>query len=190
MDNQYEIKVYKMWYEDAPEDFYVGSTKYSSLSKRIAKHRSFAQSGGPSLIYRTMREKGINNIQYVLLGSCMVTDKDEQLAFEQIYIDKLHPTLNSNRARGWDFKRLNQRKRDYQRKPERKAFHKKWREEYRRKPGVSQKERDARQNRKDIRICICGNSYNYGRKADRERHYQSHRHTDYVLPIRQRLFGF
>ena len=35
---QYEIKVYKIWYDDAPEDFYIGSTKLS-ISRRMVEHR-------------------------------------------------------------------------------------------------------------------------------------------------------
>ena len=95
----YEIKVYKIWYSDAPDDIYVGSTKHDRLSKRMKTHRSDATKVvRTSLIYRTMREKGVNNFEYCLLGSCLVSNKDEQRQFEQSYIERLKPTLNTNRA--------------------------------------------------------------------------------------------
>ena len=104
---EYEIKVYKIWYSDAPNDIYVGSTKHDRLSKRMKQHRSVATKG-TSLIYRTMREKGANNFEYCMLGSCMVSNKDEQRMFEQTYIDRLKPTLNSMPAYSSYSVRLNQ----------------------------------------------------------------------------------
>jgi len=97
-DNQYEIKVYKIWYDDAPDDFYIGSTKHDRLSKRMKQHRTSAKADSNLKIHRLMREKGITNFQYVQLASCMVKNKDEQRAFEQRCIDKLSPKLNSIRA--------------------------------------------------------------------------------------------
>ena len=94
MSNQYEAKVYKIWYEDAPDEIYVGSTK-RTLAQRMGDHRKSApKNNGTSLIYETMRRKGINNFQYVLLGSCMVSNMDEQRMFEQSYMTSLKPTLN------------------------------------------------------------------------------------------------
>jgi hypothetical protein len=95
---QYEIKVYKIWYEDAPEEFYIGSTKYDELYKRMKDHRHSARKGRPSRIYQTIREKG-NDFKYDLVSSCMVSCRDEQNAFEQHWMDQLKPTLNMNRAR-------------------------------------------------------------------------------------------
>ena len=94
----YEIKVYKIWYADAPNDIYIGSTKHDRLSKRMKQHRTDATKGSPALIYRTMREKGVNNFEYCMLGSCMVSNKDEQRMFEQSYMNRLKPTLNMYRA--------------------------------------------------------------------------------------------
>jgi hypothetical protein len=94
---QYNVNVYKIWYDDAPDDFYIGSTKLT-LGKRMTCHRSDCRRGRNSKIYNTMREKGINAFKYVLVDSKMVTCSDEQRKFEQKYMAELKPTLNSYRA--------------------------------------------------------------------------------------------
>ena len=50
MSTQYEIKCYKIWWPDSPEEFYVGSTK-RSLSQRMTSHRVCARKGTPTKIY-------------------------------------------------------------------------------------------------------------------------------------------
>ena len=57
---EYTIKVYKIWYEDCPEEFYIGSTKEKHLSERMSTHRKDCRKGNTSKIYNLMREKGIN----------------------------------------------------------------------------------------------------------------------------------
>ena len=95
MDNQYEIRVYKIWFNGGA-DFYIGSTK-SPLSRRMGKHRSCMRIGSTCRLHNFMRENnGVFN--YGLIASCMVSNKDEQNAFEQRYIDQLRPNLNTNRA--------------------------------------------------------------------------------------------
>ena len=120
----YEIKVYKIWYSDAPDDIYVGSTKHDRLSKRMKKHRSNAVRR-TSLIYRTMIEKGVNNFEYCMLGSCMVSDKDGQRQFEQTYIERLKPTLNMRSAHVHEDDRKQAAKdyiSEYDQRPERKQM--------------------------------------------------------------------
>jgi hypothetical protein len=94
---QYEIKVYKLWIEDKPNEFYIGSTKYSRLCHRMKIHRYRMREGNNSKLYQTIRAYG-GVFKYTQLASCMVSCKDEQNAFEQQWIDKLKPTLNTNAA--------------------------------------------------------------------------------------------
>ncbi len=136
----YEIKCYKIWWEDNPDEFYIGSTKHDALSKRMGQHRSNARACGTSKIYQTMREKGYD-FQYIQLASCMVSNRDEQLAFEQQYIDQLKPTLNTQRAHGFDIDRYQQYNREYSQKPEVKQY----RKEYRHKPEVKHYNKEYRQ---------------------------------------------
>ena len=135
----YEIKVYKIWYSDAPDVIYVGSTKHDRLSKRMKQHRFDAVSG-PSLIYQTMREKGVNNFEYCMLGSCMVSNKDEQRMFEQSYIDRLKPTLNMIKAYSTedDYK---QQQKKYHQRPEQRQKQK----ERNQTPEYKQKQREYHQ---------------------------------------------
>ena len=66
---EYRIKVYKIWYADCPEEFYIGSTKKKYLSERIAWHREDCRRGKGSKLYSLMREKGTNSFNYVqILG--------------------------------------------------------------------------------------------------------------------------
>ena len=171
---QYEIKVYKIWYEDAPEECYVGSTKHDALSKRMGQHRSFAKKGRKSKIYQTIREKG-RDFKYIQIASCMVSCKDEQCAFEQEWIDRLNPTLNSNRASGTDIERIKeyertperkQKKKEYKQKPEYKQKkkenqqrpeYKQKRKEYEQKPEIKQRRKERRDSKR--RTCVCGSNY-------------------------------
>ena len=97
-ESKYEIKVYKIWWEDEPEEFYIGSTKEKRLSNRMTKHRRDSKSSlKTSKIYQTMRMKG-REFKYVQLGSYLVSNRDEQLMFEQLWMDQMKPTLNMMRA--------------------------------------------------------------------------------------------
>jgi hypothetical protein len=136
---QYEIKVYKIWYADAPDDIYIGSTK-ESLSRRMTGHRCCANRGRTTLIYKTMCEKGINDFQYVMLGCCMVSDKDGQRMYEQRYIADLRPSLNTYRAYATDAENK-QKHKEYEQTPERKQKHK----EYEQTPERKQKQKERRQ---------------------------------------------
>ena len=95
---EYRINVYKIWWEDEPDEFYVGSSKKTYLSARMNQHRASCRAGGDQKLYVKMREKGINTFQYVLLGWSMVSSFDEQRMVEQSFIARLNPTLNSRKA--------------------------------------------------------------------------------------------
>jgi hypothetical protein len=76
-----------------------------------------------------MREKGFDLFKYTLLGSHMVSNKDEQRKHEQTYIDDLKPCLNSNRA----FQTVEQRKeylKEYHKRPENRKRMRSYQKEY------------------------------------------------------------
>ena len=97
MPETYPINAYKIWYADAPEDIYVGSTR-ERLSRRMSSHRYDSRRGKPSKIHQVMREKGENNFQYCLLGTRLVRNMDQQRKYEQQWMKRLKPTLNMCRA--------------------------------------------------------------------------------------------
>ena len=37
-----------------------------------------------------------------------------------------------------------------------------------------------RENKKEIRKCVCGSEYNCGNSGDRNKHYSSNKHTEFV----------
>ena len=129
-ENLYPTHAYKIWYADAPEDLYVGSTK-ERLSRRMTAHRAAARKGEPPLIYQTMRAKGVNNFEYRLLGSCMVRNMDEQRMYEQTWMDRLNPTLNMCMAHVSAEQRI-QKMNDYNK-------------EYQQRPEVQQKQKESQQ---------------------------------------------
>ena len=94
--NKYKISCYKIWWDNGINDLYVGSTK-QVLSMRMAGHRRKTKSGGSYNIYNAIRTNGYD-FNYVLLQSYEVSCKDEQLKWEQKWIDEIHPNLNKNRA--------------------------------------------------------------------------------------------
>jgi hypothetical protein len=124
IQGQYEIKCYKIWWEDTPEDFYIGSTAYDALYKRMKCHRKDAKAGKTAKIQQTIREKGYD-FKYGLIASCMVSCKDEQRLFEQQWIDKLKPSLNSYRAHT-TIEQVKQYQKEYREKPEVKEYHKEY----------------------------------------------------------------
>ena len=192
---EYQIQVYKIWYADAPDDFYIGSTKLR-LSARMAKHRSKVRSGSTSKLYTLMREKGINNFEYVLVATCMVRSVDEQRQFEQQLISELKPTLNTNRAfiteeqrkeaqKEYDTKPgVKAKKKEYYAKPEYKANKKEYNKGYEAQPETKQKRKEYRESIR--RTCICGVIYRSNSYYS-QTHYNSKHHIDYVADFKIRL---
>jgi hypothetical protein len=219
MATQYEIRCYKIWCADSPDEFYVGSTK-KTLSQRMTQHRKSARIGKLAKIYQAMREKGINSFQYGLLGSCEVSNMDEQRMFEQEYITRLQPTLNMIRAHTTEQEKvgdrkqsshdrhlcnkdkINERHREYyesnkehhntrvrEYRETRKDFFKDYQNQYR----IDNLEKNKnvakvwREKTKELRTCVCGSTYNYGKKSSRERHYRTEKHTNHVSLIYAKL---
>ena len=64
----------------------------------MSGHRAKVKLGRKSKLYNLLREKGINDFKYVQIASCLVHNFDEQRMFEEMFIQKLKPTLNACRA--------------------------------------------------------------------------------------------
>jgi len=190
--DRYEIKVYKIWFENTPEEFYVGSTQQPTLARRMTHHRTSAKRGSSCKLHRVMREKGLNNFNYCLVASCMVSCRDEQRQFEQEFIDKLKPSLNMCQAYtspeqkkqniktfGKEYRNridIKQKRKENDSKP-----HIKLRNESYRNPI---KEKIHREHMR--RICICGVSY-IDTSSQSSRHYNTKHHTRWVTDFHTRL---
>ena len=92
----YEIRCYKIWWENNPEaGEYVGSTK-ETLAKRMTAHRRDVKQGKMRNICEAIRKHG--RFQYIMLESCMVNSNDEKRMREQFWIEELEPSLNMIKA--------------------------------------------------------------------------------------------
>lgn len=78
-------------------DYYIGSSK--NIMKRWACHRSPSKwaEHPKSKMYQDMAYCGLSNFQFEVIEE--TTNLKER---EQYWIDQLHPTYNSNRAKGLD----------------------------------------------------------------------------------------
>jgi len=105
----YEIRVYKIYFDDC-DDIYIGSTK-ANLSQRMAQHRVAVRKGSTCRVHNFIRSKNMN-FNYILVSSCMVSNKDQQRQFEQTVISEMKPNLNQVRAYATEDQKI-ERQREY-----------------------------------------------------------------------------
>ena len=88
-------------------DFYIGSSK--DVKSRWASHKipSTWKRYPNKQLYQDMRKYGLENFVFEILAEA---EPEELKELEQQFIEKMHPTYNSNRANGWDFDKY----KDYQ----------------------------------------------------------------------------
>ena len=201
----YKIRVYKIWYDDCPEEFYIGSTKEKHLSERMTEHRKSCRRGKGANLYIRMREKGINEFKYVQIAWADVSSKEEQRQIEQTYMDQLKPTLNMVRAirkegtRQEYMKEYRQqhgraeidreRVRAIRKEGTRQEYMKEYSQQHGRAEIDRERSRAYRKSHKNMKTCICGSNYNYGKSCNRTKHYQSKKHQEYVKLIWEKLGG-
>lgn len=180
--NKYEIHAYKIWW-DGKDGVYVGSTK-GKLSRRMGDHRAKCRKGRPYKLYKVMAENGINDFQYILLGSRIVERKDQQLQFEQEWIDKIKPNLNLQRAYCTEEDNKNTLKKYREINKEKIAAHNKI---YGAKYLKDNREKIKTKNRKwyadNQRQCHCGGTYNRALKRAGLRHFKTKKHLKFKIAI-------
>lgn len=88
--------IYKL-VNDVDEDIYVGSSCCSE-SRRMDAHRTKARSGTTSLLYRRMRELGIDHFKLVRLEDFPCQSNDELRAREEYWRQELGAALNTVRC--------------------------------------------------------------------------------------------
>lgn len=83
------------------ENCYVGST-FQRLSQRQGEHNREIRRNNPSKLYKFLRENNIEKVKCELLERINIENvenkKNELFLKEQEWIDKINPTLNTNRA--------------------------------------------------------------------------------------------
>ena len=133
---------------------YVGATK-QPLSIRMSKHK-YNYKRYTNKFYKHLKEIGFNKFLIERLESRNCINLNEARLFEQEWIDKLKPELNSNRSHGWDQKKLTKSKiKFYQ----------------------TEKGRKSIEKMKTTAICGCGGRY---RSYQKSRHQRSKMHLRWL----------
>ena len=113
-------------------DFYIGSSK--NVKRRWAKHKSKStwKQCPNNPMYLDMNKYGLDKFELQILEEVEPCSLKEA---EQQFIEKLKPTYNSNRAKGFDFERRKKYKKEYNKSDKCKEYNKsdkrkKYRKEY------------------------------------------------------------
>ena len=98
MPNYQEGKIYKI-YNTINDDIYIGSTS-QKLCERMRQHRNDYKSSPRfnMLIYKAIREHGVENFYIELIDKYPCNDKDELRKTEGEYMRELKPSLNTQIA--------------------------------------------------------------------------------------------
>ena len=95
----YTAKIYKI-VNTINDDIYVGSTK-NELRKRFYDHkRNAIHKKLNNGLYDMINEYSINCFRIILIEEIECKNKEQQLQYEQRFIDKLKPKLNKRNATG------------------------------------------------------------------------------------------
>ena len=83
-------------------DFYIGSSK--NVKRRFAEHkRSTTWKKYPNNpMYLYMKKYGVDKFDFQILT---IVEPEQLKEVEQQFIEKLQPTYNNYRAKGWDIER-------------------------------------------------------------------------------------
>lgn len=108
-------------------DFYIGSSK--NIKERWVHHKcpSSWKRFPNNPMYLDMQKYGVEKFDFEMLEEAEPGQLKEK---EQQFIEKLHPTYNSNRAYGWDIERYKEHQKEYKKSDKCKESHKKSMKEY------------------------------------------------------------
>ena len=89
-----DVAIYKLSINSRADLFYIGSSV--DVVRRITKHRAALKTRN-SKLYKAIREND-GEFEVEILYEFQCKNEKEQWQEEQVWIDELKPTLNSNRA--------------------------------------------------------------------------------------------
>ena len=92
-------------------DFYIGSSK--NIKRRWMSHKwQYTWKQYPNnQMYLDMKRYGLDYFDFQILAEAEPESLKEA---EQQFIEKMHPTYNSNRANGWDVERQKEYQKEHQ----------------------------------------------------------------------------
>ena len=108
-------------------DFYIGSSK--NVKRRWIEHKkpSKWKECPNNPMYLDMKKYGIDKFSFQILEEVEIDRLKEK---EQWFIEKMHPTYNSNRANGWDIDKYKEHQKEYQKSDKYKEHQKEYRKKY------------------------------------------------------------
>ena len=108
-------------------DFYIGSSK--DVKHRLAAHKCKSTwdrcTNNP--MYLDMQKYGVDNFIFEILEEVEIEQLKEK---EQQFIETLKPTYNNRNANGWDFERLNETNKEYQKEYRKTDKYKEYHKQY------------------------------------------------------------
>ena len=134
-------------------EIYIGST-IQKLNRRQNGH-NFDLKRKNNKLQKLCRENDINNITLIEIEKVKINNKKELYIIEQDYINKLQPSLNSNRAIRTEEEKKEQMKEIYKNNKEK---IKKYRKEYKK----NNKEKIKAYDNKKVNCEFCGLELNNG----------------------------
>ena len=104
------IGVYKIT-NTITNDFYIGSSK--NVKSRWIDHKkpSILKKHPNNPMYLDMKKYGVDKFVFEILAE---VEPDKLRETEQQFIEKLKPTYNSNRAKGWNIEKIKEYQKEYQ----------------------------------------------------------------------------
>ena len=183
MPNYQNGKIYSIRSSSCPDLVYVGST-VRPLSERMSKHRS----GTKPCTSQQILELGDAYIELIENYPCSSVEELRRREGEiQRSIDCVNRYIAGRRLEYY------QENADQVKKQSREYYH-----DHRERALIQKKiytlnhreeKRRYDQENKEIQVCLCGVSYNYGNTNDRNKHYHSRKHQNHVQLFHERLRG-
>ena len=107
-------------------DFYIGSS--NDVKRRWTDHKCPSRwnkcKNNP--MYLDMKKYGVDKFEFQVIEEVELEKLKEK---EQQFIEKLHPTYNNYRAKGWDVERRKKQKKEYEKSDKRKEYQKEYRKQ-------------------------------------------------------------
>ena len=129
-------------------DFYIGSSKDVRRRWREHKWQSKWNECPNNPMYIDMQKYGVDKFAFEILAEVEIEKLKET---EQQFIEKLHPTYNNYRAKGFDFERRKDYKKEYNKEYNKTEKRKKYNKDY-------EKTEKRKKYKKEYRNQLC--SYN------------------------------
>jgi hypothetical protein len=172
MVNYSESIIYKICCRNTDiKEIYIGSTTNFRLRK--CQHKTICHNNKNKKynlrVYQFIRDNGgWENFDMVQVEQYNATDKRDLHSRERHWFEQLNANLNSQI-------------------PSR--TQKEYNKEYYKdnKDKISSYKKQYYHQKKEIKTCVCGGTYEYGHTSTRNRHYRTQKHTEYVKKIHEHL---